>query len=179
MADPQLAALTDLALLTGLPQSDPRLELALRRASNRFRGQVNHPVHAVEGDEITLNGNGTDTLLLPAAPVNGTPTVLVDGVPVADFTIDRNSGVLRRNGCWPDGLGNIRVTYNHGWATIPGDIEDAILEQAQIVATTLPHLQQESAGTNSVTYGAQATIGVTQKWTDAVEKYCLGEGDRS
>lgn len=175
---PYLAKPEDLAALIRLPETSPRLLLALERASNRFRAEVGHPVHLVQGDVVELDGDGTDTLHLPAAPFTSI-SVKVDGAAVTDFTASRRSGVLRRACRWPDGLGNIQVTYTHGYAVIPGAIQDAVLEQAAVQAVVLPGVQQETAGSQSITWGVSATTGATQKWTDAVNTYSLGRGDRS
>ncbi len=178
MPAPYLATVEQLATLTGLPTTSPKLLLALDRASNRFRDAVGHPVHLVTDDVIWLDGDGTDTLLLPAAPFT-TISVEVDGAPVTDYKPARRSGILRRAGGWPDGLENIEVTYTHGYATIPGGIVDAVLEQAEMQAMVAGYVESEAAINQSVKYGQQATVGVTQRWTDAVEKYSLGRGDRS
>lgn len=169
-----LAEPGQLATLTGLEPTSPKLLLALERASNRFRDAVGHPVHLVTDDVIWLDGDGTDTLLLPAAPFT-TITVKVDGAAVTDFTPQRRSGILRRSGHWPDGLENIEVTYTHGYAEIPGGVVDAVLEQAEMQAMVPGYVESEAALNQSVKY----TVGVTQRWTDAVEKYSLGRGDRS
>lgn len=165
-----------------LPPADPRVVLALKRASNRFRDAVGYPVHRVEMDSILLDGDGTPTLLLPAAPVIAL-AVSVEGRTLTagvDYQLSKKNGVLRRLGTvWPDALESVTVVYSHGWNTIPGGIEDAVLEQASVQAKQLINVQQESAGSTSVTYGAQATVGVTSKWSEAVAKYSLGSGDRS
>lgn len=177
---PELASIDDLATLTGKPVTDGRLALALRRASNRFRGAVEHPVSLIENDEIVLDGNGSHSLLLPAAPVVGRPTVTIHGEPVDDFEVSSRNAMLRRRQVWPSGLGNITVTYTHGHETVPGDIADAVLEQAHMQAEALfPGLQTASAGGLQITLGAQATIGVTQRWSEAVERHRLNQGDRS
>lgn len=182
MAPKYLAKLADLSTQTRLPVNDPELELALRRASNRFRDAVHHPVHRVENETIRLNGRGGQTLHLPARPVD-VHTVEVGGVVLVEGTgyeVDADAGILRRLGnYWPDGLGRIKVTYSHGWEEIPGGIEDAVLEHAATIAMVQAHLQQNSAGSTQESYGAAALIGTTQKWTDAVEKYRLNVGDRS
>jgi hypothetical protein len=181
MATTYLATPEQLATLTKLPANDPNLLLALERASDRFRAAVGYPVHQVTDDVIWLDGDGTDTLLLPAAPFT-TLSVELNGAALvagSGYQASRRAGILRRAGGWPDGLENIKVTYTHGWVIIPGAIVDAVLEQAATQAKDLAHIASESAGGQSITYGAQAMIGVTQKWVDAVEKYSLGRADRS
>lgn len=133
-------------------------------------------------DTISLDGDGTTTLHLPAAPIQEL-TVSVGGRPLTldiDYGISKRTGVLRRlGGVWPDGLESVHIVYTHGWETIPGGIEDAVLEQASVQVSQLVHIQRQDAGPMSQTFGVQATVGVTQKWTDAVTKYSLGSGDRS
>jgi hypothetical protein len=176
MPTPYLATPADLATLTRLSETSPELLLALERASNRFRAAVGHPVHLIEDDTVLLDGDGGITLLLPGTPCTDI-SVKVDGVTVTDYSISAAAGVLRRTtGAWPDGLGNIEVTFTHGWADIPGAIQDAVLEQAAVQALVPIGVQSESAIGQSVTYGLQSTIGVTQKWTDAVDRYRLGLG---
>lgn len=181
MADTTLAKPEDLAVQTKLPADDSRVKLAIRRASDRFIGEVGHPVVFVEDDTIDLDGNGLQVLHLPAAPVVGSPTVTVAGREVTGFQVSRRHGMLRRTdgADWPHGFSNIEVTYSHGHKNIPGDIVDAVLEHAATIATSLAHLQQESAGTNSVSFGSTAMVGVTQKWSDAVQRHRLNTGDRT
>lgn len=182
MAETYLAPIEDLATLMGKQVSDPRLLLALKRASNRFAGAVGFPVHQVKDEEIRLNGTGNPLLLLPTRNI-GDISIAVDGdvlTSTGDFEVDAAAGMVKRRGAiWPTGLGNIHVTYTHGWDEVPGDIQDAVLEQASIQAYTLIHVTQESANNVSVSYGAQATVGVTTKWSECVAKYRVGHGDRS
>lgn len=178
MAEPYLATPEDLAILTKLPAASPVLLLALNRASERFRAAVGHPVHQVTDDVVLLDGDGSNLLLLPAAPATQI-RVKVDGAAVTDFVANQRAGILRRAARWPDGLGNIEVTYTHGYAVIPGGIQDAVLEQAAVQATVPAGVQSESSsGGMSITWGLHATAGVTQRWSDAVEAYRL-RGDRS
>lgn len=175
---PLLGSVDDLATHTRLPADSDRLKLAMRRATDRFIGEVGHPLLLVEDDTVELDGNGMHILHLPAAPVKGRPTVVVDGEEIDDFQISRRHGILRRTrGRWPHGLGNVEVTYSHGYKDVPGDVSDAVLEHAATIATSLAHVQQESAGSNSVGFGTTAAVGVTQKWADAVERYRLNTGD--
>lgn len=171
-----LAESSELATLTRLPANDPELLLGLKRASDRFRGAVGFPVHRVTGDTAELNGNGTSTLLLPALAVD-VHSVSVDGqlLPATSYSVDKSAGILRRkDGVWPDDLGNVVVGYDHGWESIPGDIQDAVLEHAATVALVLTHLQQNSAGSVQESYGAAAMVGITAKWADAVARYSVG-----
>jgi hypothetical protein len=176
---PPLATLDDLKAAIRDPESftDTDLNLALKRASGRFRGQVRHPVSLVENDQIVLDGTGTRTLQLPAAPITDITVTLAGRLleEGPDFEVSRRNGILRRAGgrFWPDGLENVAVTYTHGYDPIPDDVADAVLEHATTLAMVYAHIQQEGAGSVQATYGAAATVGTTQKWADAVENYRL------
>ena len=78
-----------------------------------------------------------------------------------------------KDGWFPEGLGNVKVTYDHGWAEIPGDVQDAVLEHAATLARVLAHLQQNSAGSTQESYGQAAMVGTTAKWADTVARYSL------
>lgn len=170
-----LADAAALARLTGLPADDPDLLDALNRASDRFRGAVGHPVTLVEHDEIVLDGDGTRSLLLPAVPVVAVHQVDVDGQPIAEFQWSRN-GILRSATRWPDRLNTVHVVYDHGYPaeSIPGDIADAVLEQAQMILDQTPGVASMSTGGVSVSY---SRVGITEAWSTTVERYRIGRGD--
>ena len=165
-----LADADQLATLTGLAADDSKLVDALDRATGRFIDAIGYDPRLTTGDVITLNGDGGQTLILPAFPV-GNVVVEVDGVTVTDVQVDAAAGILRRPTGWPDRLGCVQVTCDHGLATIPTGISDAILEAAQITLTTNPAVQSRTLGVSSVEFGASATVGVTQRWVDAVARY--------
>ena len=176
-----LAAESDLALITRLPADSPKLTLALTRASERFRGRVHHQVTTTTGT-LVLVGNGASKLLLPGIEIRNITAVRVDGEAVTDFRLLRRTGVLVREpyACWPkDYEVEVDCTYGFDPDKIPGDIKDAVLEHAATLALTLAHLQQESGGSSSAGYNQNATTGTTQKWVEAVNRYQVGEGDES
>lgn len=176
LADPQ-----ELAVSLGVPATDQKLLWALNAASRRFRGAVRHPVSLVTGDAITLDGNGRESVLLPAAPVLDVSSVKLDGAPLAvgtdcDWSAD---GFLRRlGGVWPDQLRCIEVVYDHGYAVIPEDIAEVVIDQARALYRIEPGVASKTVGAQSVAFGMQASIGVTAQWTAAVERYQLNRGDR-
>jgi hypothetical protein len=117
-------------------------------------------------------------MLLPAFPVVGDPTIHIDGVAVTDWEIGRARGLLRRKAAiWPDGLDNIRIVWSHGFANIPAGIQDAVLEQAETQYHAITAVASRSAGGESITFSAQASLGVTQRWSDAVARYEIGGGE--
>lgn len=142
---------------------------------------MHHPVLRVENDVIYLNGRGGDTLHLKAIPAD-VHTVEVGGetlVRDTDYQVDGDAGILRAAGIWPDGLGNVKVTYSHGYETVPGDIQDAVLEHATTMVKVFAHLQQNSAGSTQESYQQAALVGTTAKWVECVEKYKINVADRA
>lgn len=178
-----LAEPADLAIWLGVPATDPKLLQALAAASSRFRGQVRHHVSLVTDDLLTLDGNGSRSVLLPAEPVAAVTSLLLNGDPLVDGTDFEWSedGYVRRLGCglWPNKLRCIRITYSHGYAEIPEDIAEAVIDQARAQHAVRPGVQSVQVGGQSVAFGAQASIGVTAQWSAAVAKYRLNRGDRT
>ncbi|MFD8937323.1 mobile element protein [Streptomyces sp. NPDC059578] len=176
--DPYLAAPADLALLLDEPADSPRLLLALRLASSRFRGAVRHPVSLVTGDTVVLDGSGRATLHLPAAPIVAVHHVRIDGEVVTGVRVRHVSGVLLHpSGVW-DMWSSIEVTYDHGHAVVPDDVAEAVLDKARVVHDVLPAVQQITTGSESVSFAAVAAVGTTDQWRAAVEAHQLNRGDR-
>lgn len=186
---PMLADPAELAARLRVDPTDALVALAVRRASDRFRAAVRHPVTQVLGDAVVINGSGSDTLLLPVAPVTAIASVTITwpaltGMPptlVTGYQADRAHGILRRDAdWWPDGLGNIEVVCDHGYPAdqVPGDIADAVLEQAEQQYLALAGIEQAHQGQQAINFGKNFG-GVTQRWVEAVARYQLGGGDRS
>jgi len=177
LADP-----ADLAALTGLSPEDPRLRAALLAASRRFAGAVRHPVRLVEADETVLDGNGTTTLTLPAAPVTAVSRVELAGVALTpDEFAWSADGLLERDSGWPRARRNVRVIWSHGYDPVPGMVSDAVVTAAHIALNTEPGLSTLSVGGMSVSYATRfggATSGATETWTAAVDAYRLNRGER-
>ncbi|MFV8127539.1 mobile element protein [Streptomyces syringium] len=180
MATDLLADPAELAVWLCKPADDPKLLAALRAATRRFRGAVGHAVTLVAGDTVCLDGNGREALLLPVWPTVAVALVELDGTAlVAGTDYDwSESGILRRLGCqyWPDRLGCVSVTYTHGWAQIPDDIAEAVIDQARSLYTVVPGVQSKAVGGQSVTFGAQAAVGVTSQWSAAVARHQVRTG---
>ncbi|MFE9845776.1 mobile element protein [Streptomyces goshikiensis] len=174
--DTPLADPAELATWLRVPADDLLLLATLRSASRRFRGAVRHEVNLVEGDVVTLDGNGRESLLLPVWPTVAVTKVLLDGKELVDGTDYSWSaaGILRRLGCqvWPDRLRCIEVTYSHGWAEIPADISDAVIEQARAAFRSEPGIKSKAVGGQSVTF----ETGVTGQWSETVQRHQVRTG---
>lgn len=84
----------------------------------------------------TLDGEGTDTLLLSRSDVNTLTSVTVDGTVVDKTLFVVRHGVLRYKLAgssatfytFPVGVGNVVVVYTAGLSSPPGDIKDAVMQ---------------------------------------------------
>ncbi|MFJ8583623.1 mobile element protein [Streptomyces sp. NPDC093595] len=182
VATDPLADPAELAVWLGVPETDTKLVAALNAASRRFRGAVRHPVTLVAGDTVTLDGPGAYTVLLPAAPVVAVASVVLDGTTLVagtDYEWSQDGYLRRLSTPWPAALRCLTVTYTHGYAQIPDDIQEVVIDQARAIYAVQPGVQQKTVGSQSVTFGAQAATGVTAQWSAAVEKYQLNRGDRA
>lgn len=127
-------------------------------------------------DEITLDGTGTDSLLLPELPVSAAGTVVVTAAGAAttytlgDYSLSDN-GILFAGtaigplswgwpdaGIWPAGRQNIAVTYSHGYGTadFPSDVRMLALTVASRLAIQGPAIS-ETLGGQGITYAAAST----------------------
>ncbi len=172
-----LADLGEFLELLPAGADETRAEAMLREASRRFRAAVRHPVHRVTDDEVTLDGNGSRALLLPAAPVIDVTSVEVDGDEVdVEWS---TAGVLRRqSGRWPDRLGAVKVVYNHGYDPVPGEIQEAVMGMARYLMAVTPGVSSMQVGGQTVsTSAANADETVMTPWETAVAAYRLNRGD--
>ncbi|MEU9498247.1 mobile element protein [Streptomyces sp. NPDC048196] len=179
-AEEFLADPAELATWLGRDEDDPKLLAALRAATRRFRGAVGHPVTLVTDDVVTLDGNGRESLLLPVWPTVAVSEVLLDGVALVEGTdyAWSEAGMLRLLGGarWPDRLRCVQATYTHGWADNPEDVQEVVLDQARTIFTVRPGVQTMQTGGQTIGYGAQAAVGVTDQWARAVDRHKVRTG---
>jgi hypothetical protein len=170
LADPD-----ELAIWLGKPADDPKLLAALRAATCRFRGAVGHDVDLVADDEVTLDGNGRESLLLPVWPTTAVTSVILDEVELVEGTDYSWSeiGVLRRLGgqVWPDRLRCLDVVYSHGSSVAPEDVQEAVIDQARTMFAVPAGVQSKAVGGQSVTFGSTAAVGVSDQWSKAVARH--------
>lgn len=168
-----LCDINPLASSLNLKADDPDLIWSARRASDRFRGEVGWGVNE-STDTLILDPPAGETLLLPVFNPSRV-RVEVDDVEDTSVEFSPRTGALRRRGGWGSRLGSIRVSVTHGFKDIPGDIQDAVAEQAAITYAVAgaPGVQQITQGSRSMSFSATSATGTTQKWSAAVNKYRL------
>jgi len=92
-------------------------------------------VLAAEDKTFTLDGTGTQKLIIGENPINSVASVYVDSkrnftadTEVTDYVIRSELGQLWRDGAWPRGVANIQVTANVGFDTVPADLEESVIQ---------------------------------------------------
>lgn len=120
---------TPLANATTYP--DALITAAAERITARFARICDVSFVPVVGATAILDGGGEPYLLLPDARVTAVATVeRWDGAAwVASGLTYRllDDGSLLGDARWPWGRANLRVTYTHGYAEVPGPIKWAAL----------------------------------------------------
>lgn len=178
MADPFISV-SDLGDYLGRDLSaDDAAQIAVEGACDIVRTITGQLFDLEATDTINLDGTGTDTLILPARPVNSVTSVTEnDQALVADddYKLDSNGALYRMptvDDCnvvwrtWRCGRQNIQVVYSHGYLPqdLPHDIRQVALNIASRLLGQRSGVSFESLGEYSVRYeGSSADLSSTEK----------------
>jgi hypothetical protein len=158
---------------------------ALDEACETVRDFLGQRLDRVVGDVVVLSGTGRATLLLPQLPVTAVSSVVETGydgtlttLPVTDYLLDTDDGdgILWKlgGGCWPAGIKNVTVTYDHGYVdldAIPASIRGITISLASRLyhqQASRPGMRSEQLGASSYTRDDSYTAGL-----GAVEQHVL------
>jgi hypothetical protein len=154
-------------------ESDADMLLALDLASARFRGQTRNPI-SLSSDTLTLDAHGSRSLLLPFAPVVSVESLTIDGVAYGPSDFEwSGSGMIRLGSPMPDLWRSVEVSFTHGYAQIPQDVQEAVLDQATAMYPVLSGNAYTSytTGTESRSFNTQLQVGYSAQWSACVQKY--------
>jgi hypothetical protein len=167
MSDTPLASVAQLAayLQQPLVDTDPSALLMLTIASGMVRDYLQQGITAITGDVVQLDPiNGY--VLLPELPVSAVTLVetLDGGVwtvrPVTAYTVARRLGMIKsapgNSIAWPTDPESWRVTYSHGYATVPDSLAGVALGVAARTYSTPAGAESERIGGYQVKYAMQA-----------------------
>lgn len=143
--------------------ADPAILMAIDSACDMCRTVAEQDFNRGTST-ITLDGTGTDSLLLPQLPVVSAGTVTVNGAAVTDYVLNPNGILFRgsvganQGATWPEGRQNVTLTYAHGYTEVdmPRDVRMVAVSVAARLAVQ-GAVKQESIGPVSVTYGVNST----------------------
>lgn len=163
MPDPFIAA-QDLTDILGRDvTADPGAIIALDAACDICRDVAEQSFNAATST-ISLDGTGSDALVLPEHPVSAAGTVTVNGGTITDFQVTANGVLLRGTAgidprpVWPRGRQNVTVTYDHGYAAI--DLPRSVRVVALAIASRLivqGVAKREQVGDVTIDYAVPAT----------------------
>lgn len=139
--------------------ADALLGRLISAASSWVRSYLNRDI-TQQAYTDTLDGTGTQRMIVAQYPVTALTSVTVDGQDVTANVISDGRRLLKLKdgyGVFTEGTGNVVVNYTAGYATTPYDIEQAVIE---IVA--LRFREKDRVGTSTVnTRGESVTFNVT------------------
>lgn len=163
---------TDLTDLSGRTvTADPGATIAIDSACAMVRTFTEQDLDQVFNERITLDGTGTDAIVLPQLPVTNLGTVnLISSsggtTAVTDYALNGHGVLLRKRGsanyswpttiAWPVGRQNVQINYDHGYAEVPEDIRMVALTLAKRILIQGEAIQ-EGVGQVNVRYGINAT----------------------
>lgn len=179
---PQFATHDDFAArmgltLTGAEQT--RADTLLTLASQLIVEETGQTITQVTDDVYTAPSVYGDRLRLPQRPVTAVSSVSLQPKGGSQFTLDPNTYyldggelvrsrfplgyelVFRQYGQgWLGPFWTVRVTYTHGYATIPGVVKAVCMEAARRVWVNAGAAVSEREGETGANYGVAATAGL-------------------
>lgn len=184
-----LAEPADLGRFLGetIPDTDTRALLLLDLASGQVRTYLGHPVIEVT-ETVELDPLPGACVLLPAAPVTAVHEVATAGPAgwlardPADYAVSKATGMIRGRstgridlgyrGQWPTDPGSWRVTYSHGYPTVPSTVLGVVLAVAARLWVTPQGVDSERVGDYQVKYTAAGGVFTTVEQA-ALDRYRL------
>jgi hypothetical protein len=168
MSDAPLATVAQLAayLQQPLPLADPSATLMLTIASGMVRDYLQQTITAVVNEIVLLDPISGYYVLLPEMPVTNVALLeTFDGTvwttqPTTAYTVSRRMGMIAAvpgtGIIWPYAPESWRVTYSHGFATIPDSLTGVALGVAARTYATPAGAESERIGGYQVKYQMQA-----------------------
>lgn len=183
MTDPALATVTQLANFMQLPlaPTDPTAALLLDIASGMVRDELKQYLSPVAGEVLVADPIEGAYVLLPELPVTNvalvewldstvTPNVWTTADP-STYTVSTRTGMVSAlPGCgveWPTAPGSWRITYDHGYQTIPNSLMGVVLGVAARAYSSPASIESERIG------GYQVKYAVEQAGYSAIEMKTL------
>lgn len=136
MATTQLTTLANVKASKGSVASadDPVLTRLIDAVSAAILNYINVEIGQVAHTEYR-DGRGTDSLVTKHAPILSVQSLTVGGIAIPasngtsyGYQIADSQLVVLRGGTFASGRRNILIAYTSGYASVPGDIEQACID---------------------------------------------------
>lgn len=108
--------------------ADPAAQLAVDGACAVIR-TISEQDFTESTETVTLDGTGTDALVLSQLPISSVQSVTVAGTADTNYALSGTGVLVKTSGVWPRGRQNVTVKYRHGYRStdIPADIRQVAL----------------------------------------------------
>jgi hypothetical protein len=186
MSDTPLATVDQLAAYMALPlvSTDPAALLYLSAASGTVRDYLQQELTVVTGDVFLADPIAGAYVFLPEHPVTSvalvelyddtvTPGVWSTADPTT-YTVSKRLGIIAgKPGCgvsWPTDPETWRITYNHGFATLPDSLLGVVLGVAARAYSSPASIETERIGGYQVKYAVEGE-GFTPIEKKALNRY--------
>lgn len=146
--------------------NDPSALLYLSIASGMVRDYLQQQITATANDTIVVDPVDGAYAFLPEMPVTAVPLVeTFDGtawntIDAGTYTVSLTLGIVAaRPGCgvsWPFESGSWRVTYSHGFASVPDSIVGVVLGVAARAYASPVAVDSERIGGYQVKYAVES-----------------------
>lgn len=139
------------------------------RASARVRGYTRQ---AITAQTTTVTARGP-VIQLPERPVNTITSITDVTDPDATIALTSDEWIVRAGGILetPNYGGNLTVVYTSGWATLPDELVELVCGVASRLtnvgtgSAAAMGVQQETGGSESVTYGFDSYNAISELTT--------------
>lgn len=139
--------------------TDERSQLMLDGATEAIRRYCGWNIAPAEDVTVTLDGGGA-VLYLPSLKVNSIASVTVAGTLLAatDYEWSKRTGNVRQKHArtFPDIWGGIVVAFNSGYAAVPADIKEIVLQVSSLALSSPTGATREQAGQVSMAWATTA-----------------------
>lgn len=156
---------------------DALLARLITAVSDQFRAEAGtDPVLATYTE--TRNGHGRNAMTLNHGPVVAVTSVKVDGTTIparpsvsGDGWVLDGDRVLLVGSVFTDGTGNVEFTYSAGYATIPGDLEQAVIKMVCLQFQDRKRIGVASSSIAGESTSFNSDGSVLAYWRSVVESY--------
>lgn len=161
MATTAFASPTELSAYTRgeISANDERSQPLLDGATAAIRRYCGWNIAPAENVTVTLDGGGP-VLYLPSLKVNSLTSVKFSGAiqPLTYFEWSRRTGNVRvaARGDFPDTWGGIEVVFNSGYAEVPADLKQIVLQVSSLALSSPTGATKEQAGQVAMSWATTA-----------------------
>lgn len=140
--------------------TDERSQPLLDGATRAIRNYCGWNIAPAEDLTVTLDGGGK-ALYLPSLKVNSIASIKLtdEAQPLTSFEWSRRTGNVRFTDharCFPDTWGGIEVAFNSGYATVPEDLKQIVLQVSSLAMSSPTGATREQAGQVSMAWATTA-----------------------